>query len=73
MASPKVVVYTGPLCPYCVRAKRLLDERVVKFVEERSDGEREFLEKDLDHIRANYQLSPFANEPFRAQRILKAP
>jgi glutaredoxin 3 len=33
VASPKVVVYTGPLCPYCVRAKRLLDERGVSFEE----------------------------------------
>ncbi len=28
-----VEIYTTPLCPYCVRAKRLLDRKGVPFVE----------------------------------------
>lgn len=33
MASGRVVVYSGPSCPYCFRAKRLLRERGVRFEE----------------------------------------
>lgn len=29
----KIEVYSGPFCPYCVRAKRLLAERKLPFVE----------------------------------------
>ena len=28
-----VVIYTTPFCPYCVRAKRLLDSKAVKYEE----------------------------------------
>lgn len=30
---PKVEVYTTPMCPYCWRAKRLLDDKNVDYVE----------------------------------------
>jgi glutaredoxin 3 len=30
---PEVVIYTKMLCPYCTRAKRLLDAKGVSFVE----------------------------------------
>lgn len=30
---PEVVIYTKMMCPYCVRAKRLLDSKGVSFVE----------------------------------------
>ena len=33
MASGRVVVYSGPSCPYCGRAKQLLRERGVAFEE----------------------------------------
>jgi glutaredoxin 3 len=29
----KIVVYTGPFCPYCVQAKRLLDRKGVAYEE----------------------------------------
>jgi glutaredoxin 3 len=29
----RVIVYSGPMCPFCARAKRLLDERSVAFEE----------------------------------------
>ena len=29
----KVVMYTTPICPYCVRAKRLLTQKNVKYEE----------------------------------------
>lgn len=30
---PKIEVYTTPMCPYCWRAKRLLDDKKVDYVE----------------------------------------
>ena len=33
MARAKVIVYSGPGCPYCFRAKRLLTERGIAFEE----------------------------------------
>lgn len=33
MAAPKVTIYTTDYCPYCVRAKRLLDKKGVKYEE----------------------------------------
>jgi len=30
---PKIEIYTQPLCPYCARAKRLLEQKQVAFVE----------------------------------------
>jgi glutaredoxin 3 len=30
---PTVEIYTTPICPYCVRAKRLLNQKGVAFVE----------------------------------------
>jgi len=33
MSSPKVEIYTSPFCPYCVRAKRLLDGKGVAYEE----------------------------------------
>jgi glutaredoxin 3 len=33
MAAPKVTVYTKQNCPFCVRAKRLLDKKGVAYEE----------------------------------------
>lgn len=33
MTMPKIEIYTSPWCPYCVRAKRLLDEKGVAYEE----------------------------------------
>jgi glutaredoxin 3 len=30
---PNIIVYSGPDCPYCVRAKALLDRKGVKYTE----------------------------------------
>jgi len=30
---PKIEIYTQPLCPYCARAKRLLEQKQVAFEE----------------------------------------
>ncbi|HVM84900.1 MAG TPA: glutaredoxin 3 [Candidatus Binatia bacterium] len=38
----KVEIYTTMICPYCVRAKRLLDARAVKYeeIDVMADGKR---------------------------------
>ncbi len=36
-ATPKVVIYCTPFCPYCIWAKRLLKKKRVKFDEIRVD------------------------------------
>ena len=33
MPTPKVEIYTQPWCPYCVRAKALLDRKGVAYTE----------------------------------------
>jgi glutaredoxin 3 len=46
MATPKVTVYTKDLCPFCVRAKRLLEKKGVAFEEvnvEHNDALRAWL------------------------------
>ena len=37
----KVEVYCTPFCPYCTRAKRLLDNKNVKYIEFRVDQDPE--------------------------------
>jgi glutaredoxin 3 len=41
MATPDVTVYTKQSCPYCVRAKRLLDQKGVAFREIDVEGNDE--------------------------------
>jgi glutaredoxin 3 len=46
MAAPKVTVYTKEGCPFCVRAKRLLEKKGVRFEEvnvEHNDALRTWL------------------------------
>lgn len=38
MAAPKITVYTKDNCPYCVRAKRLLDKKGVAYEEVNVEG-----------------------------------
>ena len=38
MNAPKVTVYTKQTCPFCVRAKRLLEKKGVAFVEVSVEG-----------------------------------
>lgn len=37
--APKVEIYTWARCPYCLRAKDLLNEKGVEFTEYRIDGD----------------------------------
>ena len=41
----KVEVYTWSTCPFCIRAKRLLDNKGVKYTEYCIDGDRQAREK----------------------------
>ena len=36
-----VIIYTTRFCPYCVQAKRLLQQKSVQFTEVAVDGDRE--------------------------------
>ncbi|WP_374287617.1 glutaredoxin 3 [Pseudomonas fluvialis] len=36
---PKVLIYTTATCPYCLRAKQLLDDKGVRYEERRVDGD----------------------------------
>lgn len=44
---PKIEIYTKQTCPYCVRAKQLLDQKNVKYVEIRVDENPKDLEMML--------------------------
>lgn len=41
MANPKVVIYTTRWCPYCIRAKSLLNQKNVEFTEIPVDGDHQ--------------------------------
>ncbi len=43
MSSPRVVVYSTAMCPYCVRAKSLLQSKGVEFEEIRVDLDRDLM------------------------------
>ncbi len=38
---PKVEIYTWQFCPFCIRAKALLNEKGVKFTEYSIDGDND--------------------------------
>jgi glutaredoxin 3 len=40
VATPEITIYTTMFCPYCLGAKRLLDEKGVPFHEIKVDGDR---------------------------------
>jgi len=40
---PKVEMYTTAACPYCMRAKALLDRKGVEYEEMRIEGNRELM------------------------------
>ena len=47
----KVVVYSTTICPYCVRAKALLDRKGVEYEELYIEGNRELMREMLERSR----------------------
>ena len=45
---PKVVVYSTAICPYCVRAKALLQRKGVEYEEKMIEGDREAMREMLN-------------------------
>jgi glutaredoxin 3 len=45
---PRVQIYTTAICPYCVRAKSLLERKGVGYEELRIEGNRELMREMLD-------------------------
>jgi len=45
---PHVVMYTTAICPYCVRAKMLLQRKGVDYEERRIEGSRELMREMLE-------------------------
>ena len=48
---PKVVMYTTTICPYCVRAKNLLQNKGVAYEERRIEGNREYMREMIQRSR----------------------
>ncbi len=44
-SNPKVEIYTWKFCPFCIRAKALLNEKAIKFIEYSIDGDNDAREK----------------------------
>ena len=45
---PKVIVYSTTICPYCVRAKALLERKGVEYEELYIEGNRELMREMLE-------------------------
>ena len=45
---PKVVIYSTAICPYCVRAKALLQRKGVEYEEKMIEGDREAMREMLE-------------------------
>lgn len=45
---PQVTVYSGPFCPYCTKAKALLDKKGVAYVEYNVKADEEKLKEMLE-------------------------
>ena len=50
---PKVVMYTTAICPYCMRAKALLNRKGVAFEELQIEGNRERMREMIQRSRRN--------------------
>ncbi len=50
---PKVVMYTTAICPYCLRAKSLLNRKGVVFEELQIEGNRERMREMIQRSRRN--------------------
>ncbi len=56
MPAPQVVMYSTAMCPYCVRAKMLLQSKNVEFEEIRIDHDRERMQEMM--TRSNRRTVP---------------
>lgn len=43
--TPEILVYSSGFCPYCVRARRFLESKGLKFTEKRVDGDNTLREE----------------------------
>ena len=43
---PETLIYTSKICPYCIMAKRLLDQKAVKYTEINVD-EKDYLREEM--------------------------
>jgi glutaredoxin 3 len=59
---PKVVVYSTAVCPYCVRAKALLDRKGVAYEEKMIDGSRELMREMLERSKRRTVPQIFIDE-----------
>ncbi|AFY39513.1 glutaredoxin 3 [[Leptolyngbya] sp. PCC 7376] len=54
--TAKVEVYTWSTCPFCIRAKRLLDNKGVEYTEYCIDGDRQAREEMTDRANGSSSL-----------------
>jgi glutaredoxin 3 len=59
---PKVVMYTTTICPYCVRAKHLLQRKGVEFEEIRIDADHDQLRIMVERSRRHTVPQIFIGE-----------
>lgn len=51
-----VEIYTKVYCPYCVRAKALLEQKQVQYTEYKIDQQPELREKMIDRSKGGYTV-----------------
>lgn len=56
MTTPHIRMYTGPACPYCVRAKRFLDKKGVPFEEIHVDRRDPAVREQLVALTGRYTV-----------------
>ena len=59
---PKVEMYTTAVCPYCVRARRLLDDKGVEYREIRVEGDRKQWRLMTERSKRNTVPQIFVND-----------
>lgn len=62
--SKEVIVYTFETCPYCVKVKRLLDNKGVKFKEVEISGQDDKLAKLKDKTGCGTVPQVFVDDTF---------